>query len=268
MLRRHRFGVPALLVVVAYAVAVMVAAVIASATGDLGVLWRLTLFMEVDEGVAGTWPNVLALILFGALWAWALWQSLRGPLTGPPPEPDRDARRLRGGLYASAATWLLYFLMSSWPWWTRVLDAVVMLAVVVLFHPVVAGDLRHADRVRATGALAYGGAAAGEVLDALDWPDADWLFQVCGLAALIWTLLVLRAQRRDERWRRATVRYGAASLAGSALVGLPLVDTGVVYEAATVAADALTLIWLARSAHELAEPRPLPAAPAPVREAS
>jgi hypothetical protein len=55
----------------------------------------LTLFTEVQEGFAVTWLNVLVLFLAGMPWAWALWQSLRGPLAGPPPPLDRDARRLR-----------------------------------------------------------------------------------------------------------------------------------------------------------------------------
>ncbi|MFI7445870.1 hypothetical protein ACIBQX_00090 [Nonomuraea sp. NPDC049714] len=55
-------------------------------TGDLGALWRLTLFTEVAEDVAVTWVNTLVLVAAGLPGAWALWQSLRGPLTGPPPE--------------------------------------------------------------------------------------------------------------------------------------------------------------------------------------
>jgi hypothetical protein len=116
VLRRHRFGVPALLITSVYVAAVAVAAVIALTAGDLGALWRLTLFTEVDESVVVTWPNVLILLLAGMSWAWALWQILRGPLAGSPPELDRDARRLRVGLYVAVASWLFYFLMSSWPW--------------------------------------------------------------------------------------------------------------------------------------------------------
>ncbi|MEV0419898.1 hypothetical protein [Streptosporangium canum] len=125
MPRRYRSGVPALLIVSVYAVALAVAAVIALTAGDLGVLWRLSLFTEVDEDAAATWPSVLVLVLAGTLWAWAGWQSLRGPLAGPS-ELDRDARRLRAALYAAAASWLFYFLIPSWPWWATVLDSVVM----------------------------------------------------------------------------------------------------------------------------------------------
>ncbi|GAA4237294.1 hypothetical protein FHR32_007324 [Streptosporangium album] len=264
MLRRHRFGVPALLIMSVYVVAVAVAAVIALTVGDLGALWRLTLFTEVDEGVAVTWPNVLILVLAGMAWAWALWQSLRGPLAGLPPELDRDARRLRVALYAAVASWLFYFLMSSWPWWVAVLDAVVMWAVVVLFQPVLVRNLKHADHARAAGVLAYGGAAAAEVLDVLDWPVPRWLPLVCGLAGLIWMVLVLRAQRRDGRWQRTTVLYGVASLVGFGSVGWLLASEGNVYDDAMTAADALMMIWLARSAHELADPRHQLAPPSPL----
>ncbi|MFD0888764.1 hypothetical protein ACFQ08_29860, partial [Streptosporangium algeriense] len=77
MLRRHRFGVPALLVAGLYLAAVVVAVVVARATGDLGALWRLTVFAGADEVTAVTWPNVISLVLAGTVWAWALWQGLR-----------------------------------------------------------------------------------------------------------------------------------------------------------------------------------------------
>ncbi|MER5418443.1 hypothetical protein [Streptosporangium roseum] len=249
-----------------YAVALAVTAVIALTIGDLGVLWRLSLFTEVNADAAATWPNVLILVLAGSVWAWALWQSLRGPLAGPPPELDRDARRLRVALYAAVASWLFYFLIPSWPWWVTVLNAVVMWVVVLLFHPVLTRNLKYADHLRGAGVLAYGGTAAVEVLDVLDRPMPGWLSWICGLAGLIWTVTILRAQRRDGRWRRATVLYGVASLLAPIGVGLAsglLVGAGNVYDAMS-AANALMLIWLARSAHELADPRHQPAPPPPL----
>ncbi|MFD8556017.1 hypothetical protein ACFV1N_01855 [Streptosporangium canum] len=266
MPRRYRSGVPALLIVSVYAVALAGAAVTALTAGDLGVLWRLSLFTEVDEDAAATWPSVLVLVLTGTLWAWAGWQSLRGPLAGPPPELDRDARRLRAALYAAAASWLFYFLIPSWPWWAGVLDALVMWVVVLLFHPVLARDLKYADHVRGAGVLGYGGTAVVEVLGVLDLPTPGWLTSICGLAGLGWTVLVLRAQWRDGRWQRATVLYGVASLLAPIGIGLAsglLVGAGGVYDAMS-AANALMLIWLARSAHELADPRPQPAPPPPL----
>ncbi|MFI7697904.1 hypothetical protein [Nonomuraea sp. NPDC049480] len=261
MPRRHRLGIPALLVIGVYVVALAVAVVIALTAGDLTALWRLTLFTEVGEGVAVTWPNVLILVLAGIPWAWALWQSLRGPLEGPPPELDRDTRRLRVALYAAAASWLLYRLLPFWPWWA-VVDAVVMWVVVVLFQPVLGRNLERADRVRAAGVLAYGGLAAVEALDLLDLHLPSWLPLICGLASLIWTVLVLRAQRRDGRWQRATIMYGIAALVVPfvlALVGWALARAGSPYIDAAAAVDALMVIWLARSAHDLADPHHQPA---------
>ncbi|MEV4181851.1 hypothetical protein AB0J28_10455, partial [Streptosporangium canum] len=183
-----------------------------------------------------------------------------------PPELDRDARRLRTALYVAAASWLFYFLIPSWPWWMAALDALVMWVVVLLFHPVLERSLKYADHVRGAGVLGYGGAAAVEVLGALDLPTPGWLTSICGLAGLGWTVLVLRAQWRDGRWQRATVLYGVASLLAPIGLGLAsglLVGVGGVYDAMS-AANALMLIWLARSAHELADPRHQPAPPPPL----
>ncbi|WP_214105580.1 hypothetical protein [Acrocarpospora catenulata] len=270
---RYRFGRPALLIAGGYILALAVAAVIALTTGGLGALWRLTLFAEMGEGVAVTWQNVLILVLVGMPWAWALWQSLRGPLAGPPPELDRDTRRLRVGLYAAVVSWLLYAVMPFWPWWAVALDAVVMGAVVMLFHQVLGRNLAYADPARTAGVLAYGGIAAIEVFDVLDWPLPGVLIALCGLAGLVWTVLILRAQWRDGRWQRATVRYGIASLVVPLVLGLVgglLTSMGNVYSDAKAAADVLMMIWLARSAHDLADPHhePAPSEPLPAHPAT
>jgi len=267
--RRHRFGIPALLITGLYVGALAVTAVIALTTGDLGALWRLTLFTGAAQGVAVTWPNTLILVVAGLPCAWALWQSLRGPLTGPAPELDRDTRRLRMGLYAAAASWACYALAPSWPWWAVALDAALMWVVVVLFQPVLGSQLEHADHARAVGVVAYGGAAAIEVIDVLNWPLPDWLPVICGLAGLIWMVLVLRAQRRSGRWQQATVRYGVAALVAPVLltvVSLPLATDTNVYGDVASAAQVLMVIWLARSAHDLADPsaEPVPSASSPV----
>ncbi|GII01403.1 hypothetical protein [Planobispora takensis] len=273
MLRRYRFGIFALSVATVYVIAVAVAAVAALISGDLGALWRLTLFTEADGGAAATGPNVLILVLAGATWAWALWQSLRGPLAGPAPGLDRDERRLRVALYGAAAAWLLYLLLPEWHWWVAVLNAAAMWAVVLRLQPVLLRGFKYADHVRGAGVLGYGGIAVLTVLDEpLDRPIPDELPLICGLAGLIWTVLVLWLQRHDGRWRRATVRYGVASLLaplGLILVGL-LADLGGVYDSAIAASEALMTVWLARSAHDLADPRhePVPAPPLPAQPQS
>ncbi|MGI5285746.1 hypothetical protein ACQEVF_20740 [Nonomuraea polychroma] len=268
MPRRYRLGIPALLIVGVYVVALAVAAVIAMTTGDLGGLWRLTLFTEVDEDAAATWPSVLTLLLAGMAWAWALWQSLRGPMAGPPPELDRHTRRLRMALYATAASWLLNPLVPSWPHWALVLDAVLMCVVVVLFQPVLRRSLEHADFALGAGVLGYGGSAVITVIDVPDGLLPSGVGLICALAALVWMVLILRAQRWDGRWRRATFVYGITSMVAPivmALVGPLLAAAGGLYDV-LAATGALTVIWLTRSAHELADPRHQPAPPTPLAE--
>jgi hypothetical protein len=114
--------------------------------------------------------------------------------------------------------------------------------------------------------VAYGGAAAIEVIDVLNWPLPGWLPLTCGVAGLIWTVLVLGAQRRDGRWRQATILYGVAALVAPLLltvVGMLLARDANGYRDVAAAADVLMAIWLARSAHDLADPRSEPA-PSPV----
>ena len=260
MARVHRLAVPALFATAVYAVAVLIAAVIALTTGDLLVLSYMTLFRGVEQGIEATWPNVGALIMAGALWAWTLWQVLRGPSAGPAAELDRDARRLRAALYAAAAAVLLSSLVPSWPWWTTVLHNVAMCAAMVLFRPVLGRKLGPAHQAWLGGVLAfggYGGVAIMDVLDAFNQrvPDeVSWIFILAGLA---WVVLVLRAQWQDDRWRRATVRYGVAALVvpfALILVYPLLAIEGKVYIDATAVTGALMVIWLARSAHDLADP--------------
>ncbi|GAT71471.1 hypothetical protein PS9374_07162 [Planomonospora sphaerica] len=269
MLRRHRFGVPALLIVSVYLAVVAGAAVLVSATGELGALWRVTLFTEVDEDAAVTWPNVLVLCATGLAWAWALWQSLRGPLAGPSPILDRGVRRLRAGLYAAAAASWLFAVIPSWPRGTEILYAMVMCAVVEWFQPVLRRNLTRVAHMGTVGVLGYGGSAVFAALDGPASPVPDGLPLVCVVAALVWTVLALRAQWRDGRWRRATVRYGIAALLaplGLMSAGPLLALTGELHlDAAGAAVGTLMLVWLARSAHELADPpRQLAAPPAPL----
>ncbi|MFI9553479.1 hypothetical protein [Nonomuraea endophytica] len=264
MSRRYRLSLLALLVVGVYVIALAIVGALALVSGDLTAMLRLTLVLEMDEQLAVTWHSVVILGLVGAMWAWALWQSLRGPLAGPPIEADRDTTRLRIALYVAAASWLVYPLVTSWSWWMGLLDSAVMLAVVWLYHPVLARGLKHADHMRSFGVLAYGSIALSEVLDWVGLPVGDLLVLIGGLAALIWTVLLLRAQRNDSRWQTSTVVYGIASLVlmfTSSLLDRVLEAIGSVPGAAVTVAEAVTVIWLTRSAHDLANPHLEPTSP-------
>ncbi|WP_336216370.1 hypothetical protein [Nonomuraea sp. LPB2021202275-12-8] len=180
MLRRHRSVLPALLVTGLYGAALTVAALVALISGDLGPLWWLTLFATVTEGVAATGQNLLLLVLAGLSWTWGIWQILRGPPAGPPPQQDRSTRRLRLALYvATATTWLLH-VTASLTWATAtVIDSAVMWVVVLLFMRVLGGDRQY---TRGAGVLGYGGFTVIGVLDLVGWPDPGVLEMICGLA--------------------------------------------------------------------------------------
>ncbi|MEU6786179.1 hypothetical protein ABZ912_43900 [Nonomuraea angiospora] len=256
MISRYRLGLPALLLTGLYLAALAVTAVIALTSGDVGMLWGLTLFTPVDESTQATWPNVLVMLAAGLPSAWALWQCLRGPLAGPPSEQNRAVWCLRIALYVSAANGLISPLMSDW-FGAVILNIVLMVSLVVLFPSVLGSSLRYADHVRVMGFLGYGGTLAYLVLGLVGLRMPDWLALICAGAGLLWVILILRAQREDGRWTRSTVRYGIAGLLVS-FVSMPVAallgNMGTVYADATTALGVLSTIWLARSAHELAGP--------------
>jgi hypothetical protein len=261
VLRRHRSALPALLVIGLYGAALTVAAVVALISGDLGPLWWLTLFTTVTEGVAATGQNLLLLVLAGLFWAWGIWQILRGPVAGPPPRQDRNTLRLRVALYvATATTWLLH-VTASLVWAdTAVIDSAVMWVVVLLFMRVLGGDRPY---MRGAGVLGYGGFTVIGVLDLAGLTVPGQVEAICGLAGLVWTVLALRAQGADDRWGTATVAYGVAALVVPILLvlaALPFRREGTAVEAFVVVSSVLMMIWLARSAHDLAAPRHQPIA--------
>ncbi|MFI6909995.1 hypothetical protein ACIBKY_52665 [Nonomuraea sp. NPDC050394] len=276
-MRRHRLGVPALLVAGGYLVTVLAAAVSALVSGDVRLLWRLTLFYELEEepeptlsrllsglDTSASWPKVLVLLATGGLWAWALWQSLRGPVSGPRPASDRSGRPLRVMLYASVACWMVYLAAPEWPWWASVLELLVTLGVVVAFHPLLRPLTGLAGLALAAGVTANVLQIAVEIFYALGWRGAGRMIESTDLAAvanLVWLVIVLMAQWRGGRWHRTTVMYGVASLIAPValvLVGIPLTLVeglkGVYGEVVAGASSALMVTWLARSAHDLARP--------------
>ncbi|MFI7130574.1 hypothetical protein ACIBQ1_33135 [Nonomuraea sp. NPDC050153] len=185
-------GVPALIVTGVYLRALAVAVVVAPAAGDLGALWWMTLFAAPEASIQVTWPNMLLLTLAGLVVAWALWECLRGPLTGPPAEQDRDTRHLRVALYVAAVSTLVNPFLVTWSLWGAVETLMPMFGVVLLLSPVVGRTRRRVLILQICGLLGYGGTAVGPGL-ALSGHEAGALALVTGFASLIWTVLVLRA---------------------------------------------------------------------------
>ncbi|MEU3168477.1 hypothetical protein [Streptosporangium sp. NPDC006930] len=261
MSRRHRSALPALLVAGLYGAALTVAVVVALTSGDLGPLWWLTMFATMPEGVAATGQNLLFLVLAGMSWAWGIWQILRGPSAGPPPQQDRNTLRVRVALYVAVATMWLLDVTASLIWAdTTVIHSAVMWVVVLLFARVLGRDREY---TRGAGVLGYGGFTVIGVLDLVGQPVPGWAEMVCGLAGLAWTVLILRVQAGDDRWEKATVAYGVAALVVPILLLLaasPFRDEGSAVEPLGVVSTVLVMIWLARSAHDLAAPRHQPAA--------
>ncbi len=269
-------------------VTLVVAAVSALVGDDIRLLLRLTLFYELEtdteptlrqllSGAAtatATWPKVIVLLAAGGMWAWALWQGLRGPVKGARPAPDRDVRLLRVALYTSVAIWLVYIGVPEWPWWAAALEYLVMLGVAVAFYPLMRPTTGLAGLALFAGVTANVVLIVTEVFYALGWRAAERMLDSTALAAIaqvLWTVLVLVAQWRAGRWRPATVRYGVAALLvppALILVGiLPLAVLGIrgVYgDAVSSVEGALMMIWLARSAHDLADPDSRPAPPRPL----
>ncbi|MFF5249168.1 hypothetical protein ACFY3V_33235 [Streptosporangium sp. NPDC000095] len=256
MSRRLRSAPPALLVAGLYGAALTVAVVVALASDGLGPLWWLTMFVPLPEGVAATGQNLLFLLLAGMSWAWGIWQILRVPSAGPPPQQERNTLRVRVALYVAVATMWLLQVTASWIWAdTTVIHSAVMWVVVLLFARVLGRDREY---TRGAGVLGYGGFTVIGVLDLVGQPVSDWAEMVCGLAGLAWTVLILRAQAGDDRWGRTTVAYGIAALVVPILLllaALPFQDEGIAVEPLGVVSSVLVMIWLARSAHDLAAPR-------------
>ncbi|GII00826.1 hypothetical protein Pta02_28340 [Planobispora takensis] len=81
--RRYRFGLPAALVVACYTLAVLTAAVIVVAGGDIAILQWLVLREETElhpdliRPGSWLWWSVPVLVLVGGVQGWGLWQILR-----------------------------------------------------------------------------------------------------------------------------------------------------------------------------------------------
>ncbi|GAA3441648.1 hypothetical protein [Planomonospora venezuelensis] len=288
LVHRYRFGPIAAFVAAGYVLTLIVAAVIAPAGGD-GFLRRLVFpagWSTPDDDLTG-WA-VLPLALAGGVQGWALWQILRGWAAGERPPSERRVRRLRGLLYAD----LLLGLTLSHPfdlldmWWVDILWSLGQLAIVVLFHRVLAD----ASRMLRLTALAAGTlttvAWQGRVVcGEFGFDAAERIFDLVSLDGLtwgLWMVTLLVAQAGDGRWDRSTVWIGATGLAMSLLV-MPVVSSVILssfsfsgnglapalLSGLYLVSNLLMPVWTARSAHDLAGTPagavPRPERPAPLR---
>ncbi|MFF4778728.1 hypothetical protein ACFY05_38480 [Microtetraspora fusca] len=265
-MRRYRlwwFAAPVAALPVGAAVVLGVVAVV---TGDAVPLVRLVAYgTPLSMGPVRWWP-VVPLVLVAVYQGWALWQILRGRLRGPVTRGGGAVRALRVMLYLGAAYSVIDLFLVVLPWWAELAGAAAQLALVVLFFVV----LRGASRAMATVALVAGTLAvvswiARTAADALGVRLLGEISAVAGLGGLSWALwvaLTLLAQARDGRWARATVWTGGASLVVSFLIGslafrlslgwpgeMTVLAIGLVRVAAP-----LTVVWQARSAHDLGSP--------------
>lgn len=205
----------------------------------------------------------------------------------PETRRPRAVRRLRAVLYLCALDLLadeLFYgflygldlpareLLSHVQAGLEICNAVGWLALALLFFQV-AGGLPRALRITALVAGSLSGVAevGYAVTDALSAWTAGQIFGLLGLSGMpfvLWQALTLAAQARDGRWRRSTVWWGALPVALSFFL-TPLVtgvlsvfsaELALLAEAPAGAVLSLsTLVWLIRSARDLANP-PAPAA--------
>ncbi|GII85456.1 hypothetical protein Ssi03_34460 [Sphaerisporangium siamense] len=264
MSRRHL----GLLAAGLYLVSVAVAAVIAIANDDLrvfylGVVWEWAGggFM-LGDGFPEAGDMAAGLAVVAVLNAWMFWQVLRLP---PRADKGADRRviRLRRLLYLAAAYSAVLWLPSELlpDALAEALFLLVWAPLWVTFLLVLTGE---SWRFRALGLVFAAICVALSVESAIDelpgvvWPNTGWLLSLVDSA---WLLMILLAQRRDERWSRATVTLGLAGLTmpfafeffGALLVPF-LGPEALVINWLSDELNVFYTVWLARSAHELAGP--------------
>jgi hypothetical protein len=245
-------------IVMIYLVAVLAAAVVSAFAGTVEVVWAVAKWSPwygAPGGWGGEGLGFLVLAVLCPLRAWMLWIVLRGPAVGPRPSPKRLAVLLRGLVYLAVAVELLDGLFDVAE---MAVSLVIQTALVVVFT-LVLGGVPAAYRILA---LVLGLAGTlGSVLLNVGAPFA--MFMVEGLALAGWQAMVLAGQRRDGRWSAATIGCGWLALAFSLVL---LTSHAIVWYADVPAAffiavwvldlmHVFSLVWWARSAHDLAEAR-------------
>lgn len=280
-MRRYRFGGIAATLAGGYVAVTVAAGVIALVTGDPTLLRGLVTDEWYMSFVPYTWWVEVLLVACGFLQGWAYWQVFRGRLKGDPGIRSRPVRLLRAALYFDIAYGLLFELPIPYQWWLGVPHDLVQFAIIWLFFVVLADALPRWLRLLGLVAglldnVRWALATVASALGPGPLDDFVWRLPPVGLLNVIWLVTVLVGQGRDPRWSRATVRLGVLAAWLSFLFpggGYAFITFGGVsyIHLAMMLSGALnvfSLVWAARSAHELAGPPPQPSAPAaPARAA-
>ncbi|MFE0151149.1 hypothetical protein ACFWY5_28670 [Nonomuraea sp. NPDC059007] len=293
-MRRYRFGTIAALIALGYLAVIAALCALMPATPHNGLLWKVvTRDMFTDRLFAPgiPWGLTLALVLVGALQAWALWQVLRGRARGELTDRGRKVGLLRLALYLSVGTGLLDTASVPliitreiyWVWSvTGIFSSLVHIAVAWLFFLVLRDTAPRGLRLFSlvAGALVGVLGIGQHITEVLGLDVVAQYFTLDGLSGYIWlawAVSILIAQSRDPRWSTATVRIGIAAQVVSVLQptgSMSVVSLGSEFPFTMVsysllsAVGVLGLVWEARTAHELAGPLPEAAVPAPERSAA
>ncbi|MEU1726283.1 hypothetical protein [Nonomuraea sp. NPDC005692] len=271
-MRRHRFGRLAAGFAALYLAVVIVLAVVGLVTGDLVPLWRVV--ADPDGYMADeirAWPWLPALLVpIATVQAWAYREVLRGRLRGEPARHGREVRLLRVALYAMVVSVLTWRLPIPYLWWMSLAGDVIELVAIWLFFRVLWGSGRRWPQVLmlVTGMLSV----MHDVVTTIAYQAGDYFFAgqnwtwALDAAGSVWLVSLLASQARDPRWSGATVRAGVIAVffsllsSGSVSIvafgGSDAVAWKLLMPPLLGAVSVFSLVWWARSAHDLGTLRP------------
>ncbi|MDF5759163.1 hypothetical protein [Spongiactinospora sp. TRM90649] len=266
-MRRYRFGRAAAVIVGLYLVFVAVASALELRRGRYWPDWAKIAWAESDEGFTSPLLFAAAVVLM----AWMFWQIFHGPLVVAEPagRPEKAVVWLRRVLYFAVVGELILLEVADdlYDPAEPLLALLTWGALVGLFARVLDRAPRPLRAITLVFGVLYTATPLLWLVDEFTGFELDIdLRLLLGVATLVWTALILWAQRADGRWSAGTVWIGWLALVAPPLLRLlpdAYSDPGwmigpsrfsswvVIIEAL----DLLTAVWLARSAHELAHPR-------------
>ncbi|SDL44140.1 hypothetical protein SAMN05421874_121118 [Nonomuraea maritima] len=280
-MRHYRFGMIAALFALGHLAFVGVLGALALTTDHGRPLWTVVardpFFLGDEDAFSVPWGLTVAVLLVGAVQAWALWQVLRGRARGEPAHRGGRVGLLRLALYLQvgfgialfASVPLIVAAEAYWFWTaTEIITGLLQAAVVWLFFLVLRGVVSRGLRLFSlvAGLLACASGLGQSITGVLGLDTA--VFTLAGGYGYVWqawSVSILVAQARDSRWSAATVRIGVVAQVMTFLKpgGSMGISTGVFPWAFAVhtligAVSVFGLVWVARTAHELANPLPQP----------